>query len=94
MDHSAVRIEVIRILVLVQGAVTVVAAMQVALMGLVLGAPLGLLVLLGVVAAVITLGLASGVARWSRRARRLLVIVQLMWLAMALIDLLLALFLA
>ena len=33
-------------------------------------------------------------ARRSRRARRLLVIVQLMWLAMALIDLLLALFLA
>ena len=88
------KIEVIRVLVLVQGAVAVASAFQVLLFGAFLGAPLGVVMVLGVGAAALTLVLAARVTTRSRRARRFPVVTQVLWLGLALVDLLLAIFLA
>ena len=85
---------VIRILVLVQGAVAVVAALQVLAVGTLLGGPLGFLILLGIGAAALTLSLAAGITRRSRRARRILLVLEVLWLFAAAVDLSLSLFLA
>ena len=85
---------VLRILVLVQGAIAVVAAVQVLAVGAFLGAPLLVLILLGTGAAVLTLALGAAVVRRSRKARRILVILEVLWMIGAAVDLLLSLFLA
>ena len=85
---------VVRILVLVQGAVALVAALQVVVVGTLMGAPLGILIVGGIAAATLALVLATGVTRRSRRARRTLLILEVMCLIAAAADLLLSLFLA
>lgn len=96
MDRSTDQsiLGVIRILVLVQGAVALVAALEVTAVGMLMGAPLALLILAGIAAAMLTLALVTGIARRSRRARRVLLILEVLWLIAAAVDLLLSLFLA
>ena len=91
-DHSLFGI--LRILVLIQGAIGVTAALQVLAMGALLGAPLGFLILAGFADAALTLALAAGVTRRSRRARRVLVTLEVLWLVAAAVDLALSLILA
>ena len=92
MDTSV--LGVVRILLLVQGGIAVLSTLEVAVAGLALGPAVGPLVILNLAAAVLTLGAAGGVARRSRRSRRLAITLELIVLAFAIIDLALALVLA
>ena len=87
-------LEIAGVLLLVQGAVAFVASVEVGVMA---AATAGLLLpafLMTFGAAVITLLLAAGIRRRSRRARKIAVVFQVLWLIAAAVDLLLAIFLA
>ena len=92
MDTSV--LGVVRILLLIQGGIAVLSTLEVAVAGWALGPAVGPLVILNLLAAILTLGAARGVARRSRRSRRLAVSLEGIVLAFALIDLALALLLA
>lgn len=87
-------IDVVRILVLLQGGIAVVSTIEVLVVGAVLGAPLVQVFLLTGGGALLTLSLAAGLVRRSRRARRLVVVLEVLWLIAATIDLLLSVFMA
>ncbi len=87
-------LDVVRILVLVQGGIAFVTALQSLAMAAFLGAPLGLLIPLGFFAAALTLVLAGKISGRSRRARKAVVILQVLWLFGAAVDLALSLVLA
>ena len=91
MDTSV--LGVVRILLLIQGGIAVLSTLEVAIAGLA-GPAVAPLVLLNVLAAILTLVAARGVARRSRRSRRLAISLEWIVLAFAVLDLALALFLA
>ncbi len=86
-------VDVARVLVLVQGAVAVTAALEVTAWAA-FGMPVGPVLILTGGAAVLTLLLAAGLGRRSRAARRLVILAELAWIGMATVDLVLALALA
>ena len=92
MDTSV--LGVVRVLLLIQGGIAVLSTVEVAVAGMALGPAVAPLVILNLLAAVLTLGAARGVARRSRRSRRLAILLEWIVLAFAIIDLALALFLA
>ena len=85
-DTGSIR-EVLRILVLVQGAIAFTTALQVLAAGTLLGAPVGLLIPLGFFAAGLTMFLAARIVRRSGRARKALVVIEVLWLIGAGVDL-------
>jgi hypothetical protein len=87
-------IDLVRVLILVQGVVGFVATIEV---GIVAAATGGLVLpsfLLTALGAGLTLGLVVGIRRRNRRARTAAITLQVLWLLGATIDLLLAAFLA
>ena len=92
MDTSV--LGVVRILLLIQGGIAVLSTLEVSVAGLALGPAVAPLILLNLLAAGLTLGAARGVARRSRRSRRLAISLEWIVLVFALVDLLLAIFLA
>ena len=84
--------EVLRILVFLQVVVAVVTAIEASLIGAFMGSP-GPAVATAVAAA-LTAGLYMGLGRRSPRPRRWLIRFQVGWMAVATLDLLLAIFLA
>ena len=96
MDNSDTGsiLEVLRILVLVQGAIAFTTALQVLAAGTLLGAPVGLLIPLGFFAAGLTMFLAARIVRRSGRARKALVVIEVLWLIGAGVDLALSVFMA
>ena len=92
MDTSV--LGVVRVLLLIQGGIAVLSTIEVAVTGMALGPAVAPLVILNLLAAILTLGAARGVARRSRRSRRLAISLEWIVLAFAIIDLALALFLA
>jgi len=83
-------IAVVRILLLIQGAIAAVALIEAVVFGVAFGAPLSAVVLLTGAGAILTLWFAAAVVRRSRRARKLTLGLQGLWLGSAAIDLLLA----
>lgn len=92
MDTSL--LGVVRILLLIQGAIAVLSTLEVAVAGLALGPAVAPLVGLNLLAATLTLTAARGVSRRSRRSRRLALTLEWVVLAFALVDFLLAVALA
>jgi len=92
MDTSV--LGAVRILLLIQGGIAVLSTVEVAVAGMALGPAVAPLVLLNLVAAVLTLFAARGVAGRSRPARRLAITLEWAVLVFAVLDLLLAIFLA
>jgi hypothetical protein len=88
------RVDVVRILLLIQGGIAVTSTIEVFLVGAFTGFFIAPLMLLTLVAAVLTLWAARGVRLRSRRARKVTFWAQGTILAFAIIDLLLAIFLA
>lgn len=86
-------VDVARALLVVQGAVAATAALEVAVWAA-FGMPVGVPVLLTGGAALLTLALAAGVGRRSRLARRLVILAEVAWVALALVDMALAVALA
>ena len=85
---------VVRILLVVQGGIAVLSTIEVTVAGAVLGPAIAPLILLNAAAAALTLIAARGVVRRSARSRRLAIVLEWTVLAFAVVDLLLALFLA
>ena len=85
---------VVRVLLLIQGGIAILSTLEVAVAGMALGPAVAPLVVLNLLAAALTLGAARGVARRSRRSRRLAISLEWIVLGFAVIDLALALFLA
>ena len=85
---------VVRILLLIQGAIAVLSTMEVLLAGVAQGILLGPIILLTAGAALLTLIVARGVRRRSRRARKAAIWLEGFVLLFAAVDLLLALALA
>lgn len=92
MDTSV--LGVVRVLLLVQGGIAVLSTLEVAIAVFAVGPAVAPLVLLNVLAAILTLVAARGVARRSRRSRRLAISLEWIVLIFAVLDLALALFLA
>jgi len=92
MDTSVLGI--VRILLLLQGAIAVMSTLEALVVGAALGAFLGPIILLTAGAAVLTLMAARGVVRRSRRARTTAMWLEATVLVFAVVDLVLALFLA
>lgn len=92
MDTSV--LGVVRILLLIQGGIAVLSTLEVAIAGFAVGPAVVPLVLLNVLAAILTFVAARGVARRSRRSRRLAISLEWIVVAFAILDLLLALLLA
>lgn len=88
------RVDVVRILLLLQGGMAVTATIEVFVVGAATGFFIAPLMLLTLVAAVVTLWTARGVRLRSRRARRITFWAEGTILAFAVIDLALAIFLA
>ena len=88
------RVDVVHILLLIQGGIAVTSTIEVFLVGAFTGFLIAPLILLTLVAAIVTLGAARGVRLRSRRARRVTLWAEGTILVFALIDLLLAIFLA
>lgn len=87
-------IEIIRMLVLIQGAIALTSTLEVAAASALSGFATLPLVAVNLAAAMLALWLAAALARHSRFARRTTILVQLSILLIAGIDLLLSLFLA
>ena len=83
------RVDVARILLLIQAAIAVVSLLETAVVGAA-GGPLGPATLLSAVFATGMLALVAGVGRRSRRARRIVIVVEWIVIAFAAIDLALA----
>ena len=87
-------VDIARLLIFVQGAIAVTMTLEAAIGGLLAGPAVVFVVVPTLVAAILTLWLARSVGRRSRRARRLVVIIEVMVVLLALVDLLLAIVLA
>lgn len=87
-------IEIARVLLLIQGAVAFVAMVEVAIVTAATAGSTLVSAVLTAAAAIGTLLLSAQIRRRSRRARRVAVVLQVLWLIGATIDLLLAVFLA
>ena len=83
---------VLRILLLVQGAIAFVATAEVLVVGIATGGVLAPLAVVNLIGAVVTLRMASQIGFGSRRTRKITVLLQVGWLLFAAIDLALALF--
>ncbi len=92
MDTSV--LGVVRVLLLIQGGIALLSTLEVAVAGMAVGPAVAPLVALNLLAAVLTLAAARGVARRSRRSRRLAISLEWIVLLFAIVDLLLALVLA
>ncbi len=88
------RVDVVRILLLIQGGIAVTSTIEVFLVGTLTGLFIAPLMLATLVAAIVTLWAARGVRLRSRRARKITFWVEGTILVFALIDLLLAMILA
>ena len=88
------RVDVIRILLLIQGGIAVTSTIEVFIVGAFTGLFIAPLMLATLAAAIVTLWAARGVGLRSRRARRITFWAEGTILVFALIDLLLAIFLA
>ena len=87
-------IDLAAILVFVQGLVAFVAAIEIGIVTAAMGGITVASFALTGLAAIVTLALPRGLRRRSRRARKTVVVLQVLWLFSATVDLLLALFLA
>lgn len=92
-DTVQATVAVARVLLIVQGAIALVATVEALIFGTAFGAPLSAAVVVTAGGAIMTLWLAAAVVRRSRRARKLALILQLGWLSFAAVDMLLAGFL-
>jgi len=92
-EPTTTSVDVARVLVLIQASIAVLSLIEVTVMGA-SGAPLGPIILLNLAFAVGLLLLTRGVGRRSRRARRVLLAVEVTILVLAAVDLLLSLLLA
>ena len=92
-ERTTTLVDVARVLVLVQASIAVVSLVEVLVVGTT-GAPLAPIILLNLIFAVGLLLLTRGVARRSRRARKVLLWVEVTVLVFAAVDLLLSLLLA
>ena len=88
------RVDVVRILLLIQGGIAVTSTIEVFLVGAFTGFFIAPLMLLTLTAAIVTLWASRGVRLRSRRARKVTFWAEGTILVFALIDLLLAIFLA
>ena len=88
------RVDVIRILLLIQGGIAVTSTIEVFLVGAITGFFIAPLMVLTLVAAIVTLWASRGVRLRSRRARKVTFWAEGTILAFAVVDLLLAIFLA
>lgn len=88
------RVDVVRILLLIQGGIAVTSTLEVFIVGAFTGFFIAPLMLLTLVATIVTLWAARGVRLRSRRARRITFWAEGTILVFALIDLLLAILLA
>lgn len=93
-DNSETLVDVAHLLIFVQGAIAVTMVLEAAVGGLLAGPAAALVVIPTVVTAVLILSSARGVARRSKRARRIVILVEVFIVLMATIDLLLAVLLA
>ncbi len=93
MRGDGTAIEIVRMLVMLQGAIAVLSTVEVLVAGAAFGFVTAPLVLVNLAAATLALWLAAGLARYSRLARRTTIVVQVLILLIATIDLLLALIL-
>lgn len=89
-------LRVVRVLLLLQGGFAVLSTAEVAITGLVTGflIPLAPSIALTGLTAAVFLGLAARIPRRSRRARRTVVVTEVLVIVVALVDLALAVFLA
>lgn len=87
-------IEVVRILVLLQGAIALTSALEAAILGAAFAGSATPSFILTAGGALVTLSLAAALGRRARRARRLVIWLEIGWLLVAVVDLALAVFLA
>ena len=94
MKGDPTAIDIIRILLLLQGAIAVVSTLEVSVMTAVSGPLLFPLVAVNAFAAALSLWLAAAIRRHSRLGRRLVMIIEVLVILIATIDLLLSIFIA
>ncbi len=93
-DSDSSLIEVVRILVLLQGAIALTSALEAAILGAAFAGPATLSLVLTAGGALLTLGMAAALGRRARWSRRLVIWLEIGWVLAAVVDLALAVFLA
>ena len=86
-------LDVVRVLLLMQGAIATVSTVEALVGSAAFGAPISAVVVLSCIGAVVTLWCAARIGNGSRRVRKLVIIAELTWLTFAGFDLALSLLL-